>query len=76
MRNSPFWNIHPVLCRNITVRGVDVFGHGPNNDGSDPERVDHMLTENCSYDTGDDCLAMNSGRNADESIDAACHTRV
>jgi polygalacturonase len=65
LRNSPFWNIHPVLCKNVTLRGVDVFGHGPNNDGVDPESVDHMLIENCSFDTGDDCIAVNSGRNAD-----------
>jgi polygalacturonase len=65
LRNSPFWNIHPVLCRNITLRGITVFGHGPNNDGCDPESVDHMLIEDCSFDTGDDCIAVNSGRNAD-----------
>jgi len=65
VRNSPFWNIHPVLCRNVTLRGVDVFGHGPNNDGVDPESVDHMLIEDCSFNTGDDCIAVNSGRNAD-----------
>jgi polygalacturonase len=65
VRNSPFWNIHPVLCRNVTLRGVDVHGHGPNNDGTDPESVDHMLIEDCTFDTGDDCIAVNSGRNAD-----------
>jgi polygalacturonase len=65
VRSSPFWNIHPVLCRNITLRGVDVYGLGPNNDGVDPESVDHMLIENCSFNTGDDCIAVNSGRNAD-----------
>lgn len=65
VRNSPFWNIHPVLCRNLTVRGIDVYGHGPNNDGCDPESVDHVLIEDCSFDTGDDCIAVNSGRNAD-----------
>jgi polygalacturonase len=65
VRNSPFWNIHPVLCRNVTLRGVDIFGHGPNNDGCDPESVDHMLIEDCTFDTGDDCIAVNSGRNAD-----------
>ena len=65
VRNSPFWNIHPVLCRNVTLRGVDVSGHGPNNDGVDPESVDHMLIEDCSFNTGDDCIAVNSGRNAD-----------
>jgi polygalacturonase len=65
LRNSPFWNIHPVLCRNVTLRGVDVYGHGPNNDGVDPESVDHMMIEDCTFDTGDDCIAVNSGRNAD-----------
>ena len=65
VRNSPFWNIHPVMCRNVILRGVEVYGHGPNNDGCDPESVDHMLIEDCSFDTGDDCIAVNSGRNAD-----------
>jgi polygalacturonase len=65
VRNSPFWTIHPVLCRNVTLRGVDVYGLGPNNDGVDPESVDRMLIENCSFNTGDDCIAVNSGRNAD-----------
>jgi polygalacturonase len=65
LRNAPCWNIHPVQCRNIIVRGVDVFGHGPNNDGCDPESVDHMLIEDCTFDTGDDCIAIKSGRNAD-----------
>ena len=65
LRNSPFWNIHPVLCRNVIVRDVDIYGHGPNNDGCDPESVDHMLIERCTFNTGDDCIAIKSGRNAD-----------
>lgn len=65
LRGAPFWQLHPVLCRNLIVRGVDVLGHGPNNDGCDPESVDSALIEGCSFDTGDDCIAVNSGRNAD-----------
>jgi polygalacturonase len=65
LRGAPFWQIHPVLCRNLTVRGVDILGHGPNNDGCDPESVDGALIEHCVFDTGDDCIAINSGRNAD-----------
>ena len=65
IRRSPFWNVHPVLCRNVIVRGIDVIGHGPNNDGIDPESVDMMLIEDCVFDTGDDCIAVNSGRNED-----------
>ncbi len=65
LRRSPFWQVHPVLCRNVILRGVDIMGHGPNNDGCDPESVDMMLIEKCVFDTGDDCIAVNSGRNED-----------
>lgn len=65
LRGAPFWQVHPVLCRNLIVRGLDIMGHGPNNDGCDPESVDGALIERCTFDTGDDCIAVNSGRNAD-----------
>ncbi len=63
--NSPMWEIHPVLCRNVTVRGVTIDSHGPNNDGCDPESCADVLIEQCVFDTGDDCIAIKSGRNAD-----------
>jgi polygalacturonase len=62
---SPMWEIHPVLCENVTVRGVTVDTHGPNNDGCNPESCNGVLIENCTFDTGDDCIAIKSGRNAD-----------
>ena len=40
LQNSPLWNIHPVLCTNVIVRDVNISGHGPNNDGCNPESVD------------------------------------
>lgn len=63
--NSPMWEIHPVLCRNVTVRNVTINSHGPNNDGCDPESCTDVLIEHCHFDTGDDCIAIKSGRNAD-----------
>jgi polygalacturonase len=63
--NSPMWEIHPVLCRNVTVRGVRINSHGPNNDGCDPESCRDVLIERCTFDTGDDCIALKSGRNDD-----------
>jgi unsaturated rhamnogalacturonyl hydrolase len=65
IRRSPMWEIHPLLCTNVTVRGVDIFSHGPNNDGCDPESCRDVLIEKCSFDTGDDCIAIKSGRNND-----------
>ncbi|HEV7747145.1 MAG TPA: glycoside hydrolase family 28 protein [Pyrinomonadaceae bacterium] len=63
--NSPMWEIHPVLSTNVTVRGVTVVSHGPNNDGCDPESSRDVLIEDCVFDTGDDCIAIKSGRDGD-----------
>ena len=63
--NSPMWEVHPVLCRNVIVRDVTIRSHGPNNDGCDPESCRDVLIEGCSFDTGDDCIALKSGRNED-----------
>jgi polygalacturonase len=63
--NSPMWELNPVLCRNVIVRGVTIRSHGPNNDGCDPESCRDVLIERCTFDTGDDCIALKSGRNED-----------
>jgi polygalacturonase len=63
--HSPMWVIHPVLSRNVIVRGVKVVSAGPNNDGCDPESSSDVLIEDSLFDTGDDCIAIKSGRNAD-----------
>jgi polygalacturonase len=65
IKNSPMWEIHPVLCSNVTVRGVSIESHGPNNDGCDPESCRDVLIKDCQFITGDDCIAVKSGRNAD-----------
>jgi polygalacturonase len=65
IRRSPMWEINPVLCTNVIVRGVDIVSHGANNDGCDPESCRDVLIEKCLFDTGDDCIAIKSGRNDD-----------
>lgn len=63
--NSPFWLLNPTLCENVTVRGVSLESLGPNSDGCDPESCKNVVIENCLFDTGDDCIAIKSGRNND-----------
>jgi polygalacturonase len=65
VRGAPFWQVHPVLSRNVIVRNLDILGRGPNNDGCDPESCTDVLIENVTFDTGDDCIAIKSGRNED-----------
>ena len=64
-KNSPMWFLHPVLCSNVTVDHVTIEGLGPNNDGCDPESCTDVLIRDCSFNTGDDCIAIKSGRNND-----------
>ena len=63
--DSPMWEVHPVLCENVIVRGLHIATHGPNNDGCDPESCKDVLIDNCFFDTGDDCIAIKAGRNND-----------
>ena len=65
IRRSPMWELHPTLSRNVTVRNVNIVSDGPNNDGCDPESCRDVLIEGCLFDTGDDCIAIKSGRNND-----------
>ncbi|THH41821.1 glycoside hydrolase family 28 protein [Neolewinella litorea] len=63
--NSPMWVLHPTLSENVTIQNVRVISHGPNSDGCDPESCNNVLIRNCYFDTGDDCIALKSGRNQD-----------
>jgi polygalacturonase len=63
--NSTMWEINPVLCQNVTVSNVTISSHGVNNDGCDPDCSKDVLIKNCTFDTGDDCIAIKSGRNND-----------
>jgi polygalacturonase len=72
LRHSPMWQLHPVLCRNVTIRGVKIEREagateqtGPNADGCDPESCRDVLIRDCTFNTGDDCIAIKSGRNND-----------
>ncbi|MBO4451640.1 MAG: glycoside hydrolase family 88 protein [Bacteroidaceae bacterium] len=62
---SPFWVIHPLQSTDITIRRVKMINNGPNGDGCDPECCNRVLIEDCFFNTGDDCIAIKSGRNRD-----------
>lgn len=62
---APFWVMHPTKSTHVTVDGVTVESHGPNNDGCNPEYSKNVHIKNCLFDTGDDCIAIKSGRDND-----------
>jgi len=63
--DSPFWVIHPTFCLNVTVRNVRIESWNKNNDGCDPDASVNVLIENSVFYTGDDAIAIKSGRDQD-----------
>lgn len=75
--NSPMWILNPVLCNNVTINKVTVESEGPNTDGCDPESCKNVLIKDCYFNTGDDCIALKSGRNRDgRRINIPCENIV
>ncbi len=65
VKNSPFWTLHPLYTTNFTLRNATISGSGPNTDGCDPDSCNTVLIENVTFNTGDDCIAIKSGRDGD-----------
>ena len=64
--NSIFWNIVPVYCENIIIRGVNVASAGrKRTDGIDIDSSVNALIEYTTLDCGDDCFTLKSGRGID-----------
>lgn len=65
VKDSPMWHVHPVLSTNVTVEGITINGHGPNGDGINPESSSNVLIRDNDISTGDDGIAIKSGKNND-----------
>ncbi|WP_281226238.1 glycoside hydrolase family 28 protein [Flavobacterium aquiphilum] len=62
IEDSPFWCIHLLKSKSITLRGLKYNAHNYNNDGIDPEYSSDILIENIKFDNADDNVAIKSGR--------------
>jgi polygalacturonase len=65
IQDSPFWVVHPYLCRDVVIRRVSISANGHNNDGIDPEFSQNVLIEDVTFDQGDDAVSVKSGRDRD-----------
>ena len=62
--NSPAWNVHPLMCEDLTVRNVTIRNpwYSQNGDGLDIESCSNVVVTGCSFDVGDDAMCIKSGR--------------
>jgi polygalacturonase len=56
------WSIHPTYCVNVTAQNLVIRSTGGNGDGIDVDSCKNVRIENCDIATGDDCIAIKSGR--------------
>ena len=60
----PCWTIHYIYSNNVTCHDLNIITKGiPNGDGIDPDSSTDCYIFNCTFNTGDDCIAIKSGKN-------------
>jgi len=59
------WCIHPTNCENVTIRNLTIRTTGGNGDGIDIDSCKHVRIDGCDIATGDDCIAIKSGRGSE-----------
>lgn len=65
LTEGPMWTLHPLYCEDVSIRGVTFNTTGPNGDGIDVDSSRDVRISDCFFNTGDDCIVIKSGRNAD-----------
>ncbi len=59
---TKIWDIHPTYCQDVTISGVTTTGSQANSDGCDPDSCSRVLIDGCHFGSGDDDIAVKSGR--------------
>jgi exo-poly-alpha-galacturonosidase len=60
----PAWTIHYIYSDNITCHDLNIVTVNiRNGDGIDPDSSTDSYIFNCTFNTGDDCIAIKSGKN-------------
>lgn len=60
----PMWTVHMIYSDSVTTNGVTFSTSGyRNGDGWDPDSSTNCTIFGCDFSTGDDCIAIKSGKN-------------
>ena len=71
-QNSPCWNLHPLLCRNVIIKNITVRNpwYSQNGDGVDIDSCENVVLTDSSFDVGDDAICIKSGKDEDGRLRA------
>ncbi|MBQ6246308.1 MAG: glycoside hydrolase family 28 protein [Kiritimatiellae bacterium] len=66
-QNSPCWNLHPLYCQDVVIRGITVRNphYSANGDGIDIDACENVILTDSSFDVGDDAICIKSGKDED-----------
>ncbi len=70
--DSPCWTVHPYWCDSVRVIGIKIKNpaDSPNTDGINPDSCRNVLIRDCQIDVGDDCIAIKSGVEQNDTLRA------
>lgn len=71
IEDSPFWCVHLLKSKSVTLRGLKFDAHNFNNDGIDAEYSSDLLIEEVKFDNGDDNIAIKAGRDHEGRANSA-----
>ena len=66
---GPAWNIHMIYSENIVTDNCTIVSRDIwNGDGWDPDSSENCFLFGCRFDTGDDAVAVKSGKNPEGNL--------
>jgi polygalacturonase len=77
LTNSPNFHLVPRDCDDVTIEGIRIIApeDAPNTDGIDPSGHNYLITR-CTFDVGDDCIAIKPQRISNEAGKLSCEDFV
>jgi polygalacturonase len=62
VKQKHMWAVHPTYCENLSIKNLTIRTTETNGDGIDIDSCKHVRIDNCDIESGDDCIAIKSGR--------------
>ncbi len=62
------WTLHYIYSEDVSIHGLTIRSDVLNGDGLDPDSSRNSYIFDCTFDTGDDCIAIKSGKNPEGNV--------